>query len=75
MGISDRDRSADVPIATRIAAADALGKAGDPRIDFHHLECWITIPAGKFLMGAQKTNPKEANYQKSQVLTKCGLKR
>ncbi len=34
MGIFDRERSQSVPIETRIEAADALGQAGDTRLDF-----------------------------------------
>ena len=34
MAIFDAKRSQSVPIEERIAAADALGQAGDPRIDF-----------------------------------------
>ena len=45
-----------------IAAADALGQAGDPRIDFRRDDYWVTIPAGKFLMGAQSKDPQEPNY-------------
>ena len=51
-----------MPLETRIAAADALGQAGDPRLDFHRDDYWVTIPAGKFLMGAQAKDPKKPNY-------------
>ena len=37
----------------RIDAADALGQAGDPRLDHHRDDYWVTIPAGRFVMGAQ----------------------
>ena len=53
MAIFDREKSRSVPIETRIEAADALGQAGDPRLDFGRNDYWVTIPAGKFLMGAQ----------------------
>jgi formylglycine-generating enzyme required for sulfatase activity len=60
--IFDRDRSQGVPIEIRIAAADALGQAGDPRMDPKRDDYWIAIPAGKFLMGAQRQDPKGSNY-------------
>ncbi|MFN0051585.1 MAG: SUMF1/EgtB/PvdO family nonheme iron enzyme [Planctomycetales bacterium] len=60
--IFDRDRSASVPINTRIEAADALGQAGDARLDFHRADYWVTIPAGKFLMGTQTSDRNQPNY-------------
>jgi formylglycine-generating enzyme required for sulfatase activity len=60
--IFDRDASQQVPVAIRIAAADAWGQAGDPRPEFRHPEYWVTIPAGSFRMGAQSTDPRGANY-------------
>ncbi|MCX6590579.1 MAG: SUMF1/EgtB/PvdO family nonheme iron enzyme [Acidobacteria bacterium] len=48
-----------VPFADRLEAAEALGQAGDPRLEGEH---WIEIPAGKFWMGAQKTDKKWRNY-------------
>jgi formylglycine-generating enzyme required for sulfatase activity len=62
MGIFDRQRSTRVPIETRIAAADALGQAGDPRIDMRRDDYWVTIPTGKFWMGAQSKNTRKPNY-------------
>lgn len=44
----------------RLDAAEALGQAGDPR--FGNNRNWVTLPAGTFLMGAQKENSKKANY-------------
>ena len=54
LGIFDAERSRQIPVETRIEAADALGQAGDPRLDANHPDYWITIPAGTFWMGAQK---------------------
>jgi len=51
MAIFDHEKSRSVPIETRIEAADALGQAGDPRLDFRRSDYWATIPAGKFLTG------------------------
>ncbi len=48
-----------VPFADRLEAAEALGQAGDPRLEKDN---WIAIPAGKFWMGAQKTDKKGRNY-------------
>ncbi len=47
----DPTQSAGIDINTRIEAAEAVGQAGDPRME---QENWIPIPAGKFWMGAQK---------------------
>ena len=62
MAIFDRDRSQGVPIETRLAAADALGQAGDGRIDFNLEDYWTTMPSGTFLMGAQSIDPDQPNY-------------
>jgi len=64
MKILDRRRSSGVPIETRIAAADALGQAGDPRIDARRDDYWVTIAAGKLLMGAQSEDRKKPNFDK-----------
>ncbi len=60
--IFDRQRSQTVPIEERIAAADAMGQAGDPRIDFTREDYWASIPAGTFWMGSQKDDPQKPNY-------------
>ncbi|MCY2992679.1 MAG: SUMF1/EgtB/PvdO family nonheme iron enzyme [Planctomycetota bacterium] len=62
--IFDRERSASVPLETRIAAADALGQAGDPRLDHHRDDYWANIPAGRFVIGAQSKKSQEPNYDK-----------
>jgi len=64
MAVFDRKRFQDVPVEERIAAADALGQAGDPRIDFARDEYWATITAGDFLMGAQSKDKRKPNYDK-----------
>jgi formylglycine-generating enzyme required for sulfatase activity len=48
-----------VDFRVRLEAAEALGQAGDPRLKQDN---WITIPAGPFLMGAQKHGPAKPNY-------------
>jgi len=65
MGVFDPKRFRNVPVETRIAAGDALGQAGDVRLDFTHKDYWVTIPKGRFLMGAQKSDPTGANYDKA----------
>jgi formylglycine-generating enzyme required for sulfatase activity len=67
--IFDRQRCQTVPLAERIAAADALGQAGDARIDLRRDDYWVTIPAGKFLMGAQSQDRKAANYDPESTYT------
>jgi len=51
LGIFDKDKAEGIPFKTRLAAADALGQAGDPRLAKDNR---VTIPAGTFYMGAQK---------------------
>jgi formylglycine-generating enzyme required for sulfatase activity len=58
-----------VPLAERIAAADALGQAGDARIDLRREDYWVAIPKCKFLMGAQSQDRKAANYDADAIDT------
>ena len=63
MAVFDKERCGGIDIKDAIEAAESLGQAGDPR--FVKAEAdgnWVAIPAGKFLMGAQKQDPKEPNY-------------
>lgn len=60
--IFDPERSASIAITERIAAADGLDPSSDPRLDPEHAHYWIDIPAGEFLMGAQKEDVKAPNY-------------
>lgn len=62
LGIFDAVRSRAVPIETRIEAADALGQSGDPRLEPGHPGRYVQIPAGRFRMGAQKTDPSKPNH-------------
>ncbi len=48
MAIFDHERSDSVPLQTRVEAAEALGRAGDPRL---REDNWVTIPARVFVMG------------------------
>ncbi len=64
LGIFDRERSKSIPVGVRIEAAEALGQAGDPRLDPADPQRWVTIPAGTFEMGAQKKDRAEPNYDR-----------
>jgi formylglycine-generating enzyme required for sulfatase activity len=55
--IFDPELSLSVSVADRIEIADGLKQAGDPRLD-----PWVLVPAGRFLMGAQKMDPSAPNY-------------
>ncbi|MBI1787780.1 MAG: SUMF1/EgtB/PvdO family nonheme iron enzyme [Acidobacteria bacterium] len=44
MDIFDAEKSRSVPFQDRLAAAEALGQAGDPRLAKHE---WVTIPAAR----------------------------
>ncbi|HBY62030.1 MAG TPA: hypothetical protein DEH78_19595, partial [Solibacterales bacterium] len=51
MDIFDAEKSKAVPFRDRLAAAEALGQAGDPRLAEHE---WVTIPATRnYWIGAQ----------------------
>ncbi len=49
----------EIDFATRLEAAEALGKAGDPRLE---RENWVKVDGNPFWMGAQKEDPAAANY-------------
>ncbi len=48
LGIFDAGKAAGIDFAVRLEAAEALGQAGDPRLDRDN---WVTIEAGEFLYG------------------------
>lgn len=56
--IFDAGEAEKIDIKTRIEAADALGQAGDPRLE----ENWVKVQAGTFLMGAQAQDSAGKNY-------------
>ncbi|MFZ5515698.1 MAG: SUMF1/EgtB/PvdO family nonheme iron enzyme [Candidatus Zhuqueibacterota bacterium] len=62
MAIFDKEKARNIDVKTRLEAADALGQAGDPRLNETD---WVKIPAGSFLMGAQKENKAKPNYNES----------
>lgn len=49
----------EIEFQTRLEAAEALGQAGDPRLERDN---WVRFDGGKFWMGAQKLDPKGRNY-------------
>jgi formylglycine-generating enzyme required for sulfatase activity len=59
LGIFDAEKSEGIDFWVRLETAEALGQAGDPRLDQDN---WVTIPAGSFWMGAQKKDPRKPNY-------------
>jgi formylglycine-generating enzyme required for sulfatase activity len=60
MDIFDAEKSKAVPFQDRLAAAEALGQAGDPRLAKYE---WVTIPATRnYWIGAQKRDPEGRNY-------------
>jgi len=61
LGIFEPVQSKSIPIEDRVEATEALGQAGDPRLDEDH---WVTIESGTFLMGAQSKNPSQPNYDR-----------
>ncbi len=63
MGIFDAERSRSVDVRVAIAAAEALGQAGDPRLADRALDTnWVDILADDFFMGAQDKDPARPNY-------------
>jgi formylglycine-generating enzyme required for sulfatase activity len=61
LGIFDEKKASGIELQVRLEAAEALGQAGDPRLRPGQ-QNWITIPACSFLMGAQKQDSTQPNY-------------
>ena len=62
MDIFDAEKSKGVPFQDRVAAAEALGQAGDPRLVKHE---WVKIPETRdYWIGAQSKDSKGRNYDK-----------
>ena len=57
--IFDSSAISSVPIEVRLEAADALGQAGDPRLERSN---WVPIPAGAFRSGVQAEDPDTPGY-------------
>jgi formylglycine-generating enzyme required for sulfatase activity len=56
--IFDAKAVREIEFQTRLDAAEALGQAGDPRLE----DNWVRVDGGAFWMGAQKADPKGRNY-------------
>ncbi|MBL8290462.1 MAG: formylglycine-generating enzyme family protein, partial [Bryobacterales bacterium] len=62
MDIFDAEKSKRVPFKDRLAAAEALGQAGDPRLAKQE---WVTIPESRnYWIGAQSKDPNCRNYDR-----------
>jgi formylglycine-generating enzyme required for sulfatase activity len=59
LAIFEKAQVREIDLATRLDAADAIGQAGDPRLDGDN---WVRLEGGSFWMGAQKTDPDGKNY-------------
>jgi formylglycine-generating enzyme required for sulfatase activity len=55
------DSTSDVPLQVRYGAAVAYGIMGDDRLA-HPEATWVSIPGGRFWMGAQAVSPNSPNY-------------
>jgi formylglycine-generating enzyme required for sulfatase activity len=62
MAIFDAREARQLDFDTRLYAADAIGQAGDPRLDHNDPAYWVRVEGGTFWMGAQNTDPKDRNY-------------
>jgi formylglycine-generating enzyme required for sulfatase activity/predicted MPP superfamily phosphohydrolase len=62
MAVFDAKQAAKIPLQDRIAAADALARAGDPRLGWVRPDRFVALPGGTFAMGAQKTDPKAPGH-------------
>jgi MoxR-like ATPase len=57
--IFDARAAREIEFQTRLEAAEALGQAGDPRLEH---ENWVRVDGGTFWMGAQRLDPKGTTY-------------
>jgi formylglycine-generating enzyme required for sulfatase activity len=57
--IFDREKAYQIPFEIRLDAANALGLAGDPRLERNNRVC---LSGGRCLMGAQKDDPDAPNF-------------
>ena len=68
--LEDAAQGARISLATRVAVAEALGQAGDPRLrlpradlgDAKWQEYWVKVEGGEFWMGAQKHTKGRPDY-------------
>jgi len=59
LGVFNPAKAREIDFRVRLEAAEALGQAGDPRLQGDN---WIRIVAGNFRMGAQNTDPRQPNH-------------
>jgi formylglycine-generating enzyme required for sulfatase activity len=64
MAIFDARAARRLDFDTRLYAADAIGLAGDPRLDLNDPAYWVRVEGGPFWMGAQKADPNGRNYDR-----------
>ena len=57
--IFDKEKACQIPFQERLDAANALGQAGDPRLERDNR---VPLPGGRFWMGAQKDDPGGVNF-------------
>lgn len=65
LAVFDPQLGPAIPLADRLAAADALARAGDPRLGWDRPERWVEVRepiGGTFNMGAQNRFPDDVNY-------------
>jgi formylglycine-generating enzyme required for sulfatase activity len=62
LAVFDPAQAPTIPLADRIAAADALAQAGDPRLGWTQPGRWVELPGGSFTMGAQNQDQAAPGY-------------
>ncbi|WP_100919945.1 SUMF1/EgtB/PvdO family nonheme iron enzyme [Candidatus Thiodictyon syntrophicum] len=62
VAVFDPAQAGAIPLADRIAAADALAQAGDPRLGWTQPGRWVALPGGRFAMGAQRQDQAVPGY-------------
>ncbi len=60
--VFDPRQATAIPLGDRIAAAEALAQIGDRRLHWNRPDRWVEVPGGRFLMGAQKSDPAAPGY-------------
>jgi len=63
LAVFDPTQAPAIPLADRIAAAEALAQVGDPRLGWAHPRRWVELPGGRLRMGAQKQDQQAPGYE------------